>query len=79
MKRIVLIDPIAIADLSEFWQAIDNKDCILHASSEDLEIIRQHKGDLNIKLFDTQVACAFLNHGGSLGYAKMVELLKVSR
>lgn len=73
-KNITLIDPVAIGDLSEFWQAIENKECILHASSEDLEIIKQHKGDLNIKLFDTQVACAFLNHGGSLGYAKMVEV-----
>jgi len=74
-KNIVLIDPIAVQDLTPFWQAIDNKSCILHASSEDLEIIKQHKGDLNITLFDTQVACAFLNHGASLGYAKMVELL----
>jgi ribonuclease D len=74
-NKIVLIDPIAIGDLSAFWQIIDNKPCILHASSEDLEIIKQHKGDLNIKLFDTQIACAFLNHGASLGYAKMVELI----
>ncbi|MBB1272473.1 ribonuclease D [Psychromonas sp. SR45-3] len=74
-EKIVLIDPISIGDISAFWQAIDNKACILHASSEDLEIIRQQKGDLNIKLFDTQVACAFLNHGASLGYAKMVELI----
>ena len=73
-EKITLIDPIAIKDLSTFWQAIDNKNCILHASSEDLEIIKNKKGDLNFKLFDTQVACAFLNHGGSLGYAKMVEL-----
>ncbi|TEW54987.1 ribonuclease D [Psychromonas sp. RZ22] len=75
-KRIVLIDPISIGDITLFWQAIDNKPCILHASSEDLEIIKQQKGDLNIKLFDTQVACAFLNHGNSLGYAKMVELME---
>jgi ribonuclease D len=74
-QRIVLIDPILIGDISAFWQAIDDKDCILHASSEDLEIIKHHKGDLNIKLFDTQVACSFLNHGASLGYAKMVELI----
>jgi len=74
-KKIALIDPITIPDLTPFWQAIDNKACILHASSEDLEIIKQHKGNLNIKLFDTQVACAFLNHGASLGYAKMVELI----
>ena len=73
---ITLIDPISIGDISEFWQAIDGKDCILHASSEDLEIIRDHKGDLNFKLFDTQVACAFLNMGASLGYAKMVETLE---
>ncbi|MDA7747313.1 ribonuclease D, partial [Psychromonas sp.] len=75
-KKITLIDPIAVNDLTPFWQAIDNKKCILHASSEDLEIIKQHKGDLNIQLFDTQVACAFLNHGNSLGYAKMVELIE---
>ncbi|MEL0629256.1 ribonuclease D [Psychromonas aquatilis] len=72
-ERIVLIDPILIGDISAFWKAIDAKQCILHASSEDLEIIKHHKGDLNITLFDTQVACAFLNQGASLGYAKMVE------
>ena len=75
-KKIVLIDPILIGDISAFWKAINDKDCILHASSEDLEIIKHQKGDLNIKLFDTQVACSFLNHGASLGYAKMVELIE---
>ncbi|MEG3753157.1 ribonuclease D [Psychromonas arctica] len=75
-KKITLIDPIAIGDITAFWEAIDNKNCILHASSEDLEIIKQQKGDLNISLFDTQVACAFLNQGASLGYAKMVESIE---
>ncbi|WP_354625623.1 ribonuclease D [Psychromonas sp. MME2] len=75
-NKITLIDPLAITDLSAFWSALNEKKCILHASSEDLEIIREHKGDLNIKLFDTQVACAFLNLGASLGYAKMVETLE---
>ena len=74
--KITLIDPISVPDLSEFWKALDNKECILHASSEDLEIIRQHKGDLNFTLFDTQIACSFLNLGPSLGYAKMVETLE---
>lgn len=73
---ITLIDPISVPDLSKFWKALDNKQCILHASSEDLEIIRQHKGDLNFTLFDTQIACSFLNLGASLGYAKMVEMLE---
>jgi len=74
--KITLIDPISVPDLSEFWKSLDNKECILHASSEDLEIIRQHKGDLNFTLFDTQIACSFLNLGASLGYAKMVETLE---
>ena len=74
--QITLIDPIEVGDLSIFWQAIDNKNIILHASSEDLEIIRDHKGDLNFTLFDTQIACSFLNLGVSLGYAKMVETLE---
>ena len=75
-NKITLIDPMTIPDLSSFWNKLDNHDCILHASGEDLEIIRQHKGDLNIKLFDTQIACSFLNFGASLGYAKMVEDLQ---
>lgn len=74
--QITLIDPMTIPDLSSFWKKLDNQDCLLHASGEDLEIIRQHKGDLNINLFDTQIACAFLNLGASLGYAKMVEILQ---
>jgi len=75
-EKITLIDPIMVPDLSAFWSMLDGKECVLHASSEDLEIIRLHKGDLNFKLFDTQVACAFLNLGASLGYAKMVETLE---
>jgi len=73
---ITLIDPIAVPDLTEFWKTLEGKTCILHASSEDLEIIREHKGDLNFTLFDTQIACSFLNLGASLGYAKMVEILQ---
>ncbi len=75
-NKITLIDPILVPDLSSFWQKLDAKECLLHASGEDLEIIRQHKGDLNFTLFDTQIACAFLNFGSSLGYAGMVELLR---
>jgi len=75
-NKITLIDPILVPDLSAFWKKLDSKECLLHASGEDLEIIRQHKGDLNFTLFDTQIACAFLNFGASLGYAKMVELLR---
>ncbi|WP_372882580.1 ribonuclease D [Psychromonas sp.] len=74
--KITLIDPIAVGDLTSFWQAIDNKMIILHAGSEDLEIIREHKGDLNFTLFDTQIACSFANLGASLGYANMVETLQ---
>ncbi|MGB5447000.1 MAG: ribonuclease D, partial [Psychromonas sp.] len=75
-EKITLIDPILVGDLSHFWQALDNKIIILHAGSEDLEIIREHKGDLNFTLFDTQIACSFLNLGASLGYANMVETLE---
>ena len=74
--KITLIDPIAVPDLGDFWKALDAKPCVLHASSEDLEIIRDHKGDLNFTLFDTQIACSFVNLGASLGYAKMVETLQ---
>ena len=39
-KQLALIDPIAINDLSPFWQLLTNEKIVkvLHACSEDLEV-----------------------------------------
>ena len=39
-KTLALIDPVALADLTPFWQLLENPNIqkILHACSEDLEV-----------------------------------------
>ncbi len=70
-----LIDPLEVGDLTPFWQKLSSQTSLWHSFGEDLEIVLNHKGDLSGEYLDTQVACAFLNMGHSLGYAAMVEQL----
>ncbi|RJG42519.1 ribonuclease D [Motilimonas pumila] len=70
-----LIDPLAVGDLAPFWQALESRTTLWHSFAEDLEIVKNHKGDLNGEHLDTQIACGFLNMGHSLGYAAMVNNL----
>lgn len=70
-----LIDPLAVGDLTPFWQQLSTKASLWHSFGEDLEIVLNHKGNLDGEYLDTQVACAFLNMGHSLGYAAMVAQL----
>jgi ribonuclease D len=46
---------------------------VLHACSQDLEIILEHYGVIPHPLFDTQVAAAFLGDRAQLGYGALVE------
>ncbi|MCE2594956.1 ribonuclease D [Motilimonas cestriensis] len=70
-----LIDPLAVGDLTPFWQQLSVKTSLWHSFGEDLEIVLNHKGNLEGEYLDTQVACGFLNMGHSLGYAAMVAQL----
>ncbi|MCI2285355.1 ribonuclease D [Colwellia sp. MSW7] len=73
-QNLALIDPIAIDDLSPFWQLLTNHKIVkvLHACSEDLEVfLTAHCKPVN--LIDSQIMMSFLGHGLSMGYAAMVE------
>ncbi|QQP87197.1 ribonuclease D [Entomomonas asaccharolytica] len=72
-----LIDPLAISDWSAFAQLLENKQVIkvLHACSEDLELLFQLTGVITEPVFDTQVAAAFLGMGITLGYSPLVNQL----
>jgi len=74
-KQLALIDPIAIDDLSPFWQLLTNKNIIkvLHACSEDLEVFLTSANCKPVNLIDSQIMMSFLGHGLSMGYAAMVE------
>lgn len=74
-KQLALIDPIAIDDLSPFWQLLTNEKIIkvLHACSEDLEVFLTSANCKPVNLIDSQIMMSFLGHGLSMGYAAMVE------
>lgn len=74
-EQLALIDPIAIDDLSPFWQLLTNENIIkvLHACSEDLEVFLTSGNCKPVNLIDSQIMMSFLGHGLSMGYAAMVE------
>ncbi len=74
-QTLALIDPIAIDDLSPFWQLLTNENIIkvLHACSEDLEVFLTSANCKPVNLIDSQIMMSFLGHGLSMGYAAMVE------
>ncbi len=74
-EQLALIDPIAIDDLSSFWQLLTNENIIkvLHACSEDLEVFLTSANCKPVNLIDSQIVMSFLGHGLSMGYAAMVK------
>ena len=68
-ENLVLIDPLAIDDLSPFVELMANPNVVkvLHSCSEDLETF--------LAAFDTQFAASVLDMGPTLGYARLVELM----
>ncbi|MBU2979767.1 ribonuclease D [Alteromonas sp. C1M14] len=76
-EQLVLIDPIAINDLSPFVALMCNEDVIkvLHSCSEDIETFLSAFSCVPSPIFDTQFAASVLGIGPTLGYARLVEML----
>ncbi|WP_189637824.1 ribonuclease D [Thalassotalea sp. HSM 43] len=74
-EQLALIDPEAIADLSPFWQLLQNPDVlkVIHSCSEDLEVFLRAGQCRPVNMLDSQIAMAFLGHGLSMGYAAMIK------
>ncbi len=70
-----LIDPLTIADWTAFAALLDDPAVVkvLHACSEDLEVLWRLTGTLPAPLFDTQLAAGYLNIGFSMGYSRLVQ------
>jgi len=73
-EQLALIDPIAIDDLSPFWQLLRNENItkVLHACSEDLEVFLTSANCKPVNVIDSQIIMSFLGNGLSMGYAAMV-------
>ncbi len=71
---VVCIDPIALTDLTELFEAINKPNIVkvLHASRQDLEIFYQITGKVSSPVFDTQIAAPLLGFQENPGYAMLV-------
>ncbi|MBO1519419.1 ribonuclease D [Oceanisphaera pacifica] len=76
-QNTLLIDPIAVSDLSPLWRLLHDpkRVSILHSGSEDIELLHQQSGAIPAQVHDTQLAAAFLGLGSQLGFAPLVEKL----
>jgi len=74
-EHVILIDPLALLDLSPFWRLIEDPSIVkvLHACSEDLEVFLTVANCRPQNLIDSQIMMAFLGRGLSVGYAAMVK------
>ena len=77
------VDPLACEDLSPLAELLaDPAVLLLHAGAQDLTLLRRRLGHLPSKVFDTQIAAAFLGFGHSISYSRLVEsccAVKLSR
>lgn len=71
---IFCIDTLADLDLGGLWQVIaaPEREKILHAAKQDIEVLLQSFGTMPAPLFDTQVAAGLLGHPPQAGYASLV-------
>jgi ribonuclease D len=74
-SRAYLIDPLLISEWAPLSALLENPAVIkvVHACSEDLEVLLRLTGSLPAPLFDTQLAAAYLNLGFSMGYSRLVQ------
>ena len=60
---IVLVDPLAV-DVGPLRRLLDSDaECIMHAASQDLEILERACGVVPRRLVDTQIAAGFVGLG----------------
>jgi ribonuclease D len=76
-KQVWLVDPLTTGPLDPLTRLFSNPDIvkILHAPSEDLDVLLHTTGAVPDPLFDTQIACAMLGQSLQMGYHKTVEWL----
>jgi len=76
-KKVWLVDPLKTGPLHALAALFEDSSIvkILHAPSEDLDVLLYTTGAVPKPLFDTQIACAMLGESLQMGYHKTVEWL----
>ena len=71
-SRCFLVDPLKISDWEPCRKLLAGATMVIHAAGEDLGLLQHLLGAVPAKLFDTQLAAAFLGVGFSLSYRDLV-------
>ena len=71
-----IVDPLAVPDLRPLLAALSETTVIGHALSSDLKIFADRFDMVPPKVFDTQVAAAFLGYGMQISLADLVRDLR---
>lgn len=73
-NELACIDPLALDSLAPLTELLRDPGItkVLHAASQDQEVLLQTTGVLPAPIFDTQVAAALLGHPDQMGYARLV-------
>lgn len=71
----LLVDPTVISDLSPLADLMADKSVlkVLHACSEDIELIDRVLGVLPVNVWDTQIAAQYDGEENAIGLARLVE------
>jgi ribonuclease D len=71
-----IVDPLAVSDLRPLVDALSNVTVVGHALSSDLKIFADRYDAVPTRIFDTQVAAAFLGYGMQVSLADLVRDLE---
>ena len=76
-SKCYLVDPLSIQDWSCFTNLLANPGPIfvIHSCGEDLNLLNTTLGQIPLRIFDTQIAAAFLGLGYSISYQALVAKL----
>ena len=73
-ERLALIDPLAIRDLTPFWDIVcdPSVEVVMHAAGEDLRICLLRTGRLPRRVFDVQLAAGLVGFSYPLSLVNLV-------
>jgi ribonuclease D len=73
-ERLAAIDPLAVRDLSSFWEVVIDPDVevVMHAASEDLRICRFQTGKVPRRVYDVQIAAGLVGFGYPLSLVNLI-------
>lgn len=75
----VIVDPLAVPNLAPLLDALDETLVVGHALAGDVKIFADRFGRIPKRIFDTQIAAAFLGYGMQISLADLVRELQSVR